>query len=265
MKIQLFIAFLLFGTNSICQSTIKIPLKTVVGLRMLAYINPCVIQKVDTLVKYKGIPAGYEYSRIGHIVFQREQYLYWKYKTNQITKQMLIDRMGNDIRDTLMLSNQPIRCYTVVFIGLKQNKKTIIVDTNGNDDFSDETEIQYDQDFSTIDYQTDSTLHLIPASKVKYEVFQNGKIHSRSKWLKVKPFDSSYGFGKDTLMQKIMVYGVGFEHKEGHFNIQNRKFRLIVNSTGFNKDNYKSFNVNLQRDSVEYSRFGFVKQGVVFE
>ncbi len=258
--------YLIFFTNLLCysQNVIQIPLKTVIGIDNVGiYTIPYTLQK-DSIANYKGIPTNLKNHKIGHIIFQRSQYLYWKYQNKNLDKKGLIERLGNTIEDTLSLSLNHVKCYVTILVGLRGNKKIIIIDTNNNDNFSDEVAMEYDLNNILKEYHRDSTLALVPAYKVNYEVFKNNTIHNRVKWLKIVPYDDSYSYN-DTLIQKLTVYGIGFDHKEGTFKIKNKNFKIVIANTGGFENNYNFFKTNIQRDSLDFKKFGFIDKGFPFE
>src|SRR5919202_4690406 len=93
----------------------------------------------------KGIPTYWSQAQICHIWLTSHQFAYQNFLAGNISK---VDYQGLQkgwtwTPDTTKLSKVPIKCYLYVVKGFNENtgKWAVLVDTNNNLDFSDETAV----------------------------------------------------------------------------------------------------------------------------
>ncbi|MGK9124270.1 TlpA family protein disulfide reductase [Olivibacter sp. SA151] len=90
----------------------------------------------------RGIPDKLKRTSEYFILLNYFQFHFQGYTAGKISKEFFIEHATNaklDLNDTLLLSRKPIRCGVQVLTGLNsQDEPVIVVDVNGNNDFSDE-------------------------------------------------------------------------------------------------------------------------------
>jgi hypothetical protein len=140
--------------------------------------------------KYVGMPNQMDSFRLDFLPFDVQQFYYDRLKRGKISYAEIPKRARNGM-DTSVLSKDFIKHRVGIFTGIKGNIKTVILDANNNFDFSDDKVLQFDTAYQPkreiLDF-VDS----LPTVEVKYEVFNGGKIQTKTKSVKVFPFSKGY-------------------------------------------------------------------------
>ena len=178
----------------------------------------------------KGIPTYWSQAQICQIWLNSHQFAYQNFLAGNISK---VDYQGLQkgwtwTPDTTKLSKVPIKCYLYVVKGFNENtgKWAVLVDTNNNLDFSDETAVYPEKMNSKDPYSYTQAL------TVQYELYQKGQIYKRQLPMVLKTYGSElfYNFPQHA---SVLL-------KDG-----DKEYKLLV-SSGFTRPDYEVTNlVNL--------------------
>ncbi|MDO5969886.1 TlpA disulfide reductase family protein [Flavivirga aquimarina] len=149
---NLFRVIVLFFSLSGCtenNNSIELPLKTVEGYGPfylgLGYLNWTPLKEKKewnkTEIKTKGIPASWKVSNVDQIWFDGQQFAYQNYLNKKLSKKFfdrLVKSWDIDFKKK-PLSKKSIKCFVHIAFGKTQNDELqFIVDSNNNNDFSDD-------------------------------------------------------------------------------------------------------------------------------
>ncbi len=122
--------------------------------------------------RLKGIPDTLKNIRKYHIPIDYVQTVFQAYKSGAISRELMIDRLRRDVKDTINCTADHVKSYISFITGVYQGDKYYIIDTDNNDDLI---------------HENVSRLAFYAASanpgKVLYERLTNGKIVQDSTWL----------------------------------------------------------------------------------
>jgi peroxiredoxin len=123
----------------------------------------------------KGIPPYWSQTQVSRILLNTRQFVYQNVLAGNISQldYQSLQKEWNWLPDTTKLSKIPIKCYLYVMRGFNEHtgKWTVMVDTNNNLDFGDETAI-YPEKIGN----NQQPLHR-QLITIQYEVYQKGQIH----------------------------------------------------------------------------------------
>jgi thiol-disulfide isomerase/thioredoxin len=140
--------------------------------------------------KYVGMPTQMDSFRLDFLPFDVQQFYYDRLKRGKISYAEILKRTRSGM-DTSVLSKDFIKYRVGVFSGIKGNIKTIILDANNNLDFSDDRVLKFDTAYQPKGNLRDF-VDSLPTVEVKFEVFNGGKIQTKTKSVKVFPFSKGY-------------------------------------------------------------------------
>jgi len=90
----------------------------------------------------KNLPDSLKHMETYTYIFDHKQFYYQNYRNGIYTKKFFVDyfkKQKYELRDTLYLIPQKVKCYFSYAVGFDRNKKMVyVVDTNGDNDFADE-------------------------------------------------------------------------------------------------------------------------------
>jgi len=87
-------------------------------------------------------------------IIDPNQFYYQSYRNGIYSKDFFLQRYKNreyDLKDTTMLTSKMVRCYFSFAVGYDRNKvPKYVIDTNGNNDFSDDQLFTLEKNFGTL-------------------------------------------------------------------------------------------------------------------
>jgi len=163
---------------------------------------------------------------LGKLPFQKEQFWYNESRKNSIDAEFYRNKIIENKVDTTLLTMNEIKCYVGVFLGLSGNKRTIIVDSNNNHDFSDDMLIEYD--VSDISKYNDIYRMQFPIYKIEYEYFDK-KIYNKTEYVKIYPAHNSYTY-KNIEDENKAIYSTSFGFYSGTFNVDKQSYKVALSN-----------------------------------
>ncbi len=122
-----------------------------------------------------GIPRHWSNPVKSRLFLNLHQLVYQHAKTGTITQEgyAYLQKVWNWVPDTTQLSAKPIKCYVNVVRGFDEhaNKWAILVDTNNNLDFADETPV-----YPAAIQAREIPDKVLTSRTVQYETYQDGKV-----------------------------------------------------------------------------------------
>lgn len=185
-------------------------------------------------IQYKGIPDELEEFVVRSMALQSDQYYWELYKKGKINKDQFLNIVSHYQIDTTKLSNIPLDYQVEIVIGTNQKgKRVIIIDSDNNEDFSNEKILEYEFPLSKEEQkEIDNTL---PTIVTRYEFYENGNIIQKSINLKPSPYKGALGLGYNTENEIEKKYDLFIsipEHKTGEIELDKTKYNVFV-SNGF--------------------------------
>ncbi|MCE7038892.1 TlpA disulfide reductase family protein [Dyadobacter sp. CY312] len=188
----------------------------------------------------KGIPDDWKKVTKSHMVFDYKQLVYQHYYLGNVSQDMF-DEFKTSWKwepDTALLSKKPIKCEVYVIHGLdKTGNWTVIMDSNNNFDFSDETPF----------YPETGTQKSIESYKktqlVDYEYYRNGRVLTTKLPIVIKkitdaPEGMDYAYSSPQYATTVLKYD-GKDYKIGvrrGFSTVDYELPEIVLMDGLKKD-----------------------------
>lgn len=180
-----------------------------------------------TYSNVKGIPADWSKTQVCHIWLNSHQFVYQNVLAGNISQ---LNYQGLQkgwmwTPDTTKLSKTPIKCYLYVIKGFDETtqKWTVMVDTNNNLDFRDETEI-YPERIDTKDPYTYKQ-----AISIQYEVYQKGRVRQVKLPMVLKMYGSELLYNFPQYASVSLIKG-------------NKEHKLLV-SSGFTRPDFEITNL----------------------
>ena len=148
--------------------------------------------------------------------------------------------MGYYKIDTTKLTYVNVDCEILILIGDQNNKRVIIVDSDNDEDFSDENINEYDYPLS-LEKQKEIAQNL-PVILTQYEYYENGKVQKKSIKMKPSPYKRSLSisFNTDNEVEKKFFLFVSFpEYKKGVISLNKTKC-VVLASNYFSSNIYET-------------------------
>lgn len=189
-----------------------------------------------TFMKTKGVPSTWKNVKNGMILIDGYQFAYQNYKAKNISNDFMDELKSSwDWKpDQKKLSSKPINCFVYVAMGEDTDGVTkVIVDSNNNLDFSDDTlVIPAENDFSKLDSLASENLITI-----NYQLFEKDKIIDRKIALLLTK-DSKY------LYYNFPQYGTA------NLPTGSTTQEIVLSSRNFTKATYKEAQLVVITDSL---------------
>ena len=255
MKFVLLTSLLLIAGSPFAQGqrsdTIRVVLQHKLGNRdMVRSTIPTSTRAFDSV--YTGMPTC-EASRIGIAAINVYQLWYSEYVRGKRDRATFLKSVRDYGIDTTTLSRNFIKSYVGIFSGLKGSKKIVVVDSNNNHDFLDDTVYAFDTLTVEKRYRDDS-LELAPTVLFRYEFFSNNRIVQKQTAVKLKPFDLAYSY-PNKLTEKLQVYTLSYRQSQGTFSIRDTTFKVVIApSVPGQLDDPRNFWIKIQKENLEYLR-----------
>ncbi|GAB2541623.1 TlpA family protein disulfide reductase [Spirosoma aerophilum] len=137
-----------------------------------------------------GVPPSWSHVDKAMVWLNTYQFIYQNFLAGNITDDhyKFLQESWNWAPDTTKLSEKPIKCYVYTLRGFDEDKGkwTVMVDTNNNLDFSDETAI-----YPEVIKNNDPYSYKNPAI-VQYEIYQNGRVTKATVPMVIKTKESKF-------------------------------------------------------------------------
>ncbi|MCC6725027.1 MAG: TlpA family protein disulfide reductase [Saprospiraceae bacterium] len=193
---------------------------------------------------FKGVPKNLKYT-IGCLDFQKEQTVFEKYRAGMPLKDEEFDVLYNT--DTTQLSSQPTKHQLFIMVYFEGQKKVMVVDSNMNQDFSDDEILKFDKV-----KDAESFKRMV----IRYEFVENGKIFEKQTTLKVKPFHKQYIY-KDVVNGKYYTAVELAEFVRGEISVKGKTYYFAAKSLGPKPTRYEGFNLRFgTTDFSSSDKFG---------
>lgn len=145
--------------------------------------------KTEVATASCGIPNSWSYSNVAQVWFDSHQFAYQNYKSGNLSDSTFskLKKAWNIVLDKRKLSEKPVKCFINVAIGAnKKGELQYIIDSNYNNDFSDESivtapEMGPDLDFNKAVKEAQTVMAEISTHKgimqkeVKLLILSNGR------------------------------------------------------------------------------------------
>ena len=182
--------------------------------------------KVNSYVLAKGIPENWSNVETSLVWLNTHQFIYQNFLAGNLTKTHYdsLQKSWRWIPDTTKLSEKPIKCYVYTTRGFdtKSGKWAVLIDTNNNLDFSDETPVY------PIPIDPKNPYAYGKPSVVQYEVYQHGNVVKTTIPMVVKTLGSDFFYNFP-------------QHAETTLNRNGKEYQLAVVS-GFTNPNFEHSN-----------------------
>lgn len=190
------------------------------------YIMP--LRKAADSSIYKGIPGVFDQYAIYSFDLQPEQSLYYQYRAGLLTEEEFRERTKWMDIDTAALAKEYIRQALSIYSGISGNTRTIIVDSNNNNDFGDEDKVVY-QLKDLPDIVEDS----IKSIGVAYEYYYDHRKYDRQLYIKALPYSSG-----DIGYSELQVYFTQDQHQVGNFTVNGHPYLVSLPEATYVGGNY---------------------------
>ncbi|GAB3014910.1 peroxiredoxin family protein [Spirosoma pulveris] len=209
-----------------------------------------------------GIPANWSHVDKAMVWLNTNQLVYQNFIQGTLTEAQYKDfrNYWKLTADTAQLSRKPIKCYVYTLRGFDEQtgKWAVLIDTNNNLDFSDETA------FYPEVIQRNNPYSYRKPTIVNYEVYQKGKILKASLPMVVKTFgnDFFYNFpqhAQTTLKRAGKTYNlaVSFGFTRPDFDINGLvDLSTLSTSERISEDKLIEVNENVSLDGITYKNKG---------
>lgn len=234
-----FILLLLLTACSDSHTNFKVDLKSVEGYGNFKP-GDRILFPINDSVYYRNVPASISEFVVRSLVIQRDQYYWNRYLNKQIDKNTFSELIGYYNIDTTKLTDVNVDCEILILIGDQNNKRVIIVDSDNDEDFSDENINEYDYPLS-LEKQKEIAQNL-PVILTQYEYYENGKVQKKSIKMKPSPYKGSLNisFNTDNEAEKKFFLFVSFpEHKKGVISLNKTKC-VVLASNYFSSNIYET-------------------------
>jgi len=190
-------------------------------------------------IQYKGIPTELKEYVVRSMPLQSAQYYWDTYKKGKIDKDRFLKIVTRFKIDTTKLANTPYDYYVAILIGTNQKgKRVIIVDSNNDEDFSEEQILEYEYPLSI--KEQNKIYNTLPTILTNYEYYLDGNVIEKSIELRPIPYKGSLGIGYNTNNEIEKKYDllVSFpQYRKGEITIDKTKFEVFA-SNGFTSPSY---------------------------
>ncbi len=190
------------------------------------------LRGMDDLSKFKGILRDTLESDIFVLNFQRSQSDYTNLLKGYYSKGYFNKIVDIHELDTVNVykGKDIVNSLPVFSALLPNNRKVIIPDLNGNNDFSDDKAYEY----TITDFDQKFSFDSLETLEFNYDYYHQGQLYKRSLKFKLAPTNKSYSF-KDPRMKRLTVYFNMDGRKEAKAQVGESEYLFTVQS-GLNDD-----------------------------
>ena len=211
----LILIFLLFGCSN-QKNDLSINLQHVKGYGPFLNGNVITFPSKDSIY-YKGVPKDLDEYVIRSIIEQPRQHFWNLYKAGKMTKERFEQFATYYKLDTTKLTTDLVDSEIIILIGTRHDKKRIvIIDSNNNEDFSDERILEFEYPVSK--EKEEEMEKSTPVITADFEYYQGGKITAMNANLQPSPYRGSLGltYNTDNVVEKKYDLFISFpEHRYG--------------------------------------------------
>ncbi|WP_373513603.1 TlpA family protein disulfide reductase [Persicitalea sp.] len=190
---------------------------------MLRYISP--LRGMDDLSKFKGILRDTLESDIFVLNFQRCQSDYTNLLKGYYSKDYFNKIVDIHKLDTINVYQEKdiVNSLPVFSTILPNNRKVIIPDLNGNNDFSDDRKYE----FTITNFDQEFSMDSLETLEFNYDYYHQGQLYKRSLKFKLAPTDKAYSF-KDPRMKRLTVYFKMDGRREAKAKVEGREYLFTI-------------------------------------
>ncbi|HEX7757134.1 MAG TPA: TlpA disulfide reductase family protein, partial [Niabella sp.] len=179
---------------------------------------------------YKGIPQNiqeYIIANFSVIDFQRS---FAKYRSGKLTAMDFAAKFKGSIFDSSFFTKNPNIPIISIVRGVDHlGKEIIIVDKNGNKDFSDDVVIVLPDWYKTKRSLRKADLDSLPLITIPYTIKWRNAIYHLENKFKIIGWNSGVEYA-ESFFNKHPIDIVSFGHKEGEFFIEGKQFRVAASN-----------------------------------
>ncbi|ADB37553.1 peroxiredoxin family protein [Spirosoma linguale] len=210
----------------------------------------------------RGIPADWSNVDKAMIWLNTNQLVYQNFIQGTFTKSQYNEcrKYWKLTADTSQLSRKPIKCYVYTLRGFDEQagKWAVLIDTNNNLDFSDETA------FYPEVIQGNNPYSYKKLTLVNYEIYRKGKILKASLPMLVKTFGSDFFYNFPQYAQATLKHGGNTYNLAVSFGFTRPDFDIIgladlsslYKNERLSEDKLIEINENVRLDGITYKNKG---------
>lgn len=207
-------------------------------------------QKVSDYSSFKNIPKNNDLFEIYFITIDTEQEFYNNYKKNKISESQYLKYISeNDIDTTLFYDNQSVNNYIHLYIGLdlEKEEKKVIVDSNYNLDFSDDSLFVFKLDDYKYSRFSKERTSLCPIIELKNPFYRGRIDESPNISILLNPFNADKNKSEYSNENEFYLnMEIHTNHyKIGELNLGRKKVKILGRDMGVNLINK---NINKKSD-----------------
>lgn len=185
----------------------------------------------DESIEYKNVPDGIDEYVVRGLPLQYGQFLWNQHLNKKISNKRFKDMVNYYKIDTSRLCNSDVDCEVLFLTGTRSGKRIIIVDSDNDEDFSNEKILEYDYPLSE-DKQKEIDNNL-PVVTAQYEYFENSRIETRKAKIMPSPYKGRLGLSFNTnneIEKKYFLFASLPEYKKGSFSIDRLNYEVFVSN-----------------------------------
>jgi thiol-disulfide isomerase/thioredoxin len=247
--ILIIVAITIFSCNS-QKKDLLINLHPENGYGVFMPGNKIIFPNNDS-IEYKGVPNEIKEFVVRSMSLQSSQYYWELYKKGKIDKEVFLNVVSRFQIDTTNLDNISYDCQVLILIGTnKKEKRVIIIDSDNDEDFSNEKILEYEFPLSTEEQK--KTHNILPIVLTSYEYYYEGNVLNKSIELMPSPYkgtlDVRYNTNNETEKKYDLFISVP-KYRKGEIAINNTKYEVFV-SNRFTSSTYSTDNTSIFISSI---------------
>lgn len=191
----------------------------------------------DSLI-YANVPTEIDDYVVRKFTLQHELSFWYLYLNNEMPKEAMEKVMTVYKLDSTKLSRSIIDSDVLVLVGVKGDKRIVMIDSNNDKDFGDEKIFEFEYPLS-IDKQKEIEKSL-PIISTRFEYFENNQVIDKYVNIRLSPYQGDLEVNTSWYSEKEKKYFLSFcvsEHKKGEINLNGVDFDIFV-SNGFIRADY---------------------------
>jgi len=248
--ILIIVAITIFSCNS-QKKDLLINLHPENGYGVFMPGNKIIFPNNDS-IEYKGVPNEIKEFVVRSMSLQSSQYYWELYKKGKIDKEVFLNVVSRFQIDTTNLDNISYDCQVLILIGTnKKEKRVIIIDSDNDEDFSNEKILEYEFPLSI---EEQKKIHdILPTVLTSYEYYYEGNVLNKSIELMPSPYkgtlDVRYNTNNETEKKYDLFISVP-NHKKGEIIIDNTKYEVFA-ANRFTSPTYSTDNTSIFIYSID--------------
>lgn len=205
----------------------------------------------DKFKKFKGIPKLDSFQLVTSY-FQYSTKMYELYKNNYLNEGNYDKTILND---SLTFLKKTLDYQINIVTGFKKNKQIVIVDSNNNNDFSDDRVLEFDENFRLNHNNSREIIDKLPILDFYHKYHNGNQVFDFNRKIQIFPYTNhphSYLIGEEvdelsnnyTLMMRLKDY------YRSSFKVSNIKYTVAIQGK-----NIERLNVIIKPDSIVYDKY----------